>query len=118
MVCNYPDSSSVIPEYEANVVNTTTNFVIQIYGGEPMGSTKQSSIYPARDWDAMEDCFYWWIQTCLNTWGSSVVLGSGSVQFKRRDQGSNDQVLKLEVRFNLNHYRWCLDLVQDGPPAP
>jgi hypothetical protein len=112
MVCNYPNSSSVIPEYEGNVVNTTTSFVIQIYGGEPMGSTRSSSLAPITDWDAMEDCFYHWLQNCLNTWGSSVVLGSGTVQFSRRDQAANDQSLKLEVRFNLNHYRFCFGLTQ------
>ena len=114
MVCNYPTSTSPIPEYEGNYVNTTTQFTIQIYGFTPMGSRGTGSMGMSinAQWDQMEDCFYFWLQSVLNSLGSKIVLGSGSVQISRRDQGSNDQLIKLEVKFNLNYYRYCFELLQ------
>jgi hypothetical protein len=112
MVCNYPNSTSPIPEYEGNYVNTTTQFTIQIYGYSPQGSDRASMVVVNTQWDRLEDCFYYWLQNVLNTLGSNVTLGSGSVQISRRDQGSNDQLIKLEIKFNLNYYRYCFGLNQ------
>tara|TARA_R110000787_G_scaffold204451_9_gene314976 strand:- start:3603 stop:4091 length:489 start_codon:yes stop_codon:yes gene_type:complete len=111
MVCNYPNSTSPIPEYQGNYVNTTTQFTIQIYG-YTSGISRSSDISINSKWDRMEECFYFWLQNVLNSLGSKVTLGSGSVQISRRDQGSNDQLIKLEIKFNLNYYRYCFNLIQ------
>tara|TARA_Y100001938_G_C8087508_1_gene432946 strand:- start:2600 stop:3085 length:486 start_codon:yes stop_codon:yes gene_type:complete len=111
MVLNYPTSTSAIPEYEGNRVDTTTTFTLQIYGyGNNTGGRNFSVVNS--EWDRMEDCFYIWLQNVLNTLGSRVVMGSGSVSISRRDQGSNDQIQKLDIRFNMQYYRYCLGLIQ------
>tara|TARA_Y100000592_G_scaffold34341_1_gene54610 strand:+ start:1882 stop:2364 length:483 start_codon:yes stop_codon:yes gene_type:complete len=110
MVLNYPTSTSAVPEYEGNRVDTTTTFTLQIYGYS--NNNHGNFVTLNREWDNLENCFYVWLQNVLNTIGSRAVMGSGSVSISRRDQGSNDQMQKLEIRFNLQYYRYCLGLIQ------
>tara|TARA_R100001129_G_scaffold99179_1_gene67704 strand:+ start:52 stop:582 length:531 start_codon:yes stop_codon:yes gene_type:complete len=116
MIVNPPTSSSVVDEYEKNRVNNLTLFKLQIYNYTPSRYNITDDEIKAEYWDRLETCFYEFINALLDRLGSKVVLGSGTVQISRRTQSSNDQMLQIEVTFNLNYFRYCLNLVQDGPP--
>ena len=118
MVCNVPTSTSVVDEYEANVVNNTTVFKIQIYQYNASRYQVTDDLIKAGLWDNMEHCFYYWLNTVLNNLGSKVVLGNGVVQITRRTQSSNDQLLQIECTFNLNYYRYCMNINYPTPPTP
>ena len=110
LVVNVPTSTSVVDEYEKNVVN-------KIYQFKPSRYNVIDDVLKAEMWDAMEDCFYNWLNNFLVAMGSPVVLGSGVVQISRRTQSSNDQLLQIEVTFNLNYFRRCMSVkYPSGPP--
>ena len=112
MNVNVPNSSSVIDEYEANVVNNNTIFKCQIYQYTPSEYKVDDDVLKSDHWDKMETCFYSWLMNVMNNLGSKVVLGNGAVQISRRTQSSNDQLLQIEVTFNFTYFRYCGTLEQ------
>lgn len=104
MVMNIPSSSASTIQIEKEIVKTSTSFVCQIYDYKP--SRTNALTY----WDNMEDCFYYWLELFLLAMGSKVQMGSGSLKITRTKQASNDQLYQIECRFNLDYFRYCIQL--------
>ena len=112
MVVQPPTTSSSLQNLEHEIVKQNLAFKLQIYAFHPstydfkMGS----SIQLASLWDKMEDCFYQWLQNCLNFMGSDVVLGDGSLNITRTKMAGNDSMFMIECSFNLSNFRHCFYL--------
>lgn len=115
MIVNPPSSNAVIDDFERNVVNTTTQWRLQIYDFYPSENFNKNNIHYAESWDKLEDCFYYWLQTVLNDLGAKCVLGNGSLGIVRTKDASNDQMYMLDITFNTNTFRYCMALVQNPP---
>ena len=111
MIVNPPTSTIEATNYEKNYGIQSSSYTIQIYNYVPSTAYGLNPEYITQLWDDIENCFYVWLESVLNTLGPNVcVLASPAISITRSKDAANDALFVCQFNFNLQTYRTCLTL--------